>query len=98
MISPRSHSCLRRPLLNSEEAIFSVIPVKRDLCVTSAAVPLNVILSAAKNPKGFIPRQRSFAGKGFGFFTSLLSVQNDSETRIFGEDTRVMQRSLKTGI
>ena len=42
-----------------------------DLCVTSAAARLNVILSAAKNPKGFIPRQRSFAGKGFGFFTSL---------------------------
>ena len=40
-----------------------------DLCVTSAAARLNVILSAAKNPKGFIPRQRSFAGKGFGFFT-----------------------------
>ena len=57
-------------------------PVCRDLCVTSAAARLNVILSAAKNPKGFIPRQRSFASKGFGFFTSLRSVQNDSETRI----------------
>ena len=85
---------------------FAVIPVKRDLCVISAAVPLNVILSPsatlrinyAKNPKGFIPRQHSFASKGFGFFTSLRSVQNDSKSASADIPRGVTQRSLKTGI
>ena len=72
-------------------------PVLRDLCVTRAAARLNVILSAAKNPKGFIPRQRSFASKGFGFFTSLRSVQNDSKSASADIPRAVTQRSRMTG-
>ena len=61
----------------------------------------NVILSPsatlrinyAKNPKGFIPRQRSFASKGFGFFTSLRSVQNDSKSASADIPRGVTQRS-----
>ena len=88
----------RSPCERESRRGWAWTPVCRDLCVTSAAARLNVILSAAKNPKGFIPRQRSFASKGFGFFTPLRSVQNDSETRIFEEDTGVTQRSLCTGV
>ena len=114
---PSSLPCRREsisPLLDSRSGAgltewaqqFDVMPVKRDLCVTSAAVPLNVILSPsaklrinyAKNPKGFIPRQRSFASKGFGFFTSLRSVQNDSRSASADIPRGVTQRSLKTGI
>ncbi len=106
---PSSLPCRREsisPLLDSRSGAgmtewaqqFAVMPVKRDLCVTSAAVPLNVILSAAKNPKGFIPRQRSFASKGFGFFTSLRSVQNDSRSASADIPRGVTQRSQKTGI
>ena len=80
-------------------------PVLRDLCVTRAAARLNVILSPsatlrinyAKNPKGFITRQRSFASKGFGFFTSLRSVQNDSKSASADIPRAVMQRSRMTG-
>ena len=91
---------LRR--MPASAAMANVVPVQRDLCVTSAAVPLNVILSPsatlrinyAKNPKGFIPRQRSFASKGFGFFTSLRSVQNDSKSTSADIPLGVTQRSL----
>ena len=76
---------------------YLVAPVQRDLCVTSAAARLNVILSAAKNPKGFITRQRTFASKGFGFFTSLRSVQNDSKSASADIPRGVTQRSLQTG-
>ena len=93
---------LRR--IPASAAMANVVPVQRDLCVTSAAVPLNVILSPsatlrinyAKNPKGFIPRQRSFASKGFGFFTSLRSVQNDSKSASADIPRGVTQRSLQT--
>ena len=76
-----------------------------DLCATRAATPLNVILSPsatlrinyAKNPKGFTPRQRSSASKGFGFLTSLRYVRNDSRRASSGRYAGVTQRSPEAG-
>ena len=76
----------------------SRIPASGDLCVTCDQAPYQCHSERSEESKAVHQIHRSFADRGFGFFTSLRSGQNDSWSASFWDNAGVIQRSPSAGM